>query len=126
MVQRNVIRGAISVAEDSRDAIFIATKELFTTIIQRNTLEQHDIDAILFSATQDLSAAYPAEAIRELGWNEIPMMCFQEMAVTNAMPFCIRVMVMSNRNDIQPQHVYLHEAVKLRPDLVYEVHHASN
>lgn len=126
MVQRNVIRGAISVAEDSREAIFTATKELFSAIIDCNTLEQHDIDAIIFSATQDLQSAYPAEAIRDFGWTEIPMMCVQEMAVKNAMPSCIRVMVMCNRNDIKPQHVYLHEAEKLRPDLVHEVRNASN
>jgi monofunctional chorismate mutase len=126
MNQRHVIRGAISVAEDTRDAIFCATKELFTTIIERNLLSQHEIDAILFSATKDLTSAYPAEAIRQLGWTEIPMMCYQEMAVKDSLAACIRIMMFTNKNEIRPQHVYLHEAEKLRPDLLQEAQNASH
>ncbi len=121
MNQRNVIRGAISVVEDSREAILSATTELFMGIIDRNQLSQQGIDAIFFSATADLTSVHPAVAIRNYGWTDIPMMCFQEMAVVNSMPLIIRMMVFSNQKNHNPIHVYLHEAEKLRPDLVNEV-----
>jgi chorismate mutase len=126
MNQRNVIRGAISVVEDSQEAILSATIELFMGLIEQNHLSQYEIDAIFFSATSDLTAVYPAVAIREYGWTDIPMMCFQEMAVENSMPLIIRMMVFSNQTNHIPMHVYLHEAEKLRPDLVNEAKNASN
>ncbi|MBI9048349.1 MAG: chorismate mutase [Anaerolineaceae bacterium] len=126
MYQRNTIRGAISVSEDSRDAILSATAELFSTIVDRNQLQQEEVEAILFSATPDLTAVYPAIAIREMGWDDIPMMCFQEMAVVDALPACIRMIVFNTKKEIKPRHVYLHEAEKLRPDLIHEVQNASN
>lgn len=126
MNQRNVIRGAISVAEDSHAAILSATKELFMGIINRNQLSQPDVDAIFFSATADLTAVYPAVAIRDYGWTEIPMMCFQEMEVKNSLPLVIRMMVFSNQQNHNPIHVYLHEAEKLRPDLINEAINASH
>jgi chorismate mutase len=126
MIHRNTIRGAISVTEDTRDGILSATTELFTTIIERNQLTQDEIEAILFSVTPDLTSVYPAVAIRELGWRDIPMMCFQEMSVVGSLPACIRMMVFSHKDEMKPRHVYLHEAEKLRSDLVNEAQNASN
>jgi len=126
MNYRKVIRGAISVTEDTQTAILSATTELFERIIERNTLSEHEIDALLFSATSDLTAVYPAVAIREYGWVEIPMMCFQEMEVRIAVPKIIRMMVFTNKESMNPNHVYLHEAEKLRPDLAHEVNHAND
>jgi chorismate mutase len=125
MNHRTVIRGAISVTEDTRGAILTATTELFTEIINQNVLSQHEIDALLISATTDITAVYPAVAIRENGWTDIPMMCLQEMYVENAMPLVIRMMVFINKKGNQPIHVYLGEAEKLRPDLVHEAKNAN-
>ena len=120
------IRGAISVKENSEKAIVSATKELFSCIIENNHLQQDDIESILFSATKDLTTAYPAVAIRELGFTEVTMMCFQEMDVENSLPMCIRMFLMTKETIEDRKHVYLHDAKKLRPDWVEEVQSGNN
>ena len=122
----NTIRGAISVKENSKVAILSATKELFANIIENNRLLQDDIESILFSATKDLTKAYPAVAIREMGYTDITMMCFQEMDVEGSLPMCIRMLVTCNSVINNRQHVYLHDAKQLRPDWSEEVQNANN
>ena len=122
----NTIRGAISVIENSKEAILAATKELFSNIIDNNHLKPGDIESILFSATKDLTKAYPAIAIREMGFTEITMMCFQEMYVEDSLPLCIRMIVMTKKVINNKKHVYLHDAKQLRPDLVEEVQNAND
>jgi chorismate mutase len=53
------------------------------------------------------------------GWELVPLMCSQELDVPNGLPQCIRLMMIYNTSKPQDQvqHVYLREAVKLRPDL---------
>jgi chorismate mutase len=120
------IRGAISVKENSKEAIVSATKELFSSIIENNHLQQDDIESILFSATKDLTKAYPAIAIREMGYTELTMMCFQEMDVENSLPMCIRMFLMTKKSINERKHVYLHDAKQLRPDWVEEVQNGNN
>ena len=78
-----------------------------------------DIVSAFFTATPDIRCAFPATAARELGWNDIPMLCAAEIDVPNAQPRCLRVMLHVERQPAQPQLVpiYLREAVTLRPDL---------
>jgi chorismate mutase len=77
---------------------------------------------VIFTATSDLDAAYPARAAREMGWVHVPLLCMQEMAVVGSLPRCIRVLVLWNtdRPAGQVRHVYLRRARALRPDLVEE------
>jgi len=115
------IRGATTVTEDSADAIYSATRELLLAILEANPdLRPADVASVLFTVTQDISAAYPARAARELGWGEVPLMCAQEIPVQGSLPLCIRILIHWNtclaQNDIH--HVYQREAVQLRPDLV--------
>ena len=114
------IRGAITVDNDCRDDILQATKELLSEILECNALTHDDLVSILFSATGDITAVYPAVAARELGLTQAGLMCFQEMYVENSLKKCIRVMVQidSGRAQSTMQHVYLRGAAKLRPDLV--------
>ena len=114
------IRGAITCEHNTVEDILHASKELMESIIFINQLNQEDIAAILFTTTKDLTAVYPARAVRDMGWSISPLLCFQEMDVENSLEKCIRVLILWNtdkRSD-QIQHVYLREARQLRPDLV--------
>jgi chorismate mutase len=114
------IRGAITVENNREDDILAATKELWGTIISANNLRQEDVAAIFFTATGDLDAAYPARALREMGWTLTPLMCFQEMQVAGSLEKCIRVTVLFNTDLEQEKikHCYLRGAQVLRPDLI--------
>jgi chorismate mutase len=114
------VRGATTVAQDQADEILAATRELLQAILLENPdMQPEDIASAIFTTTADLRAAYPARAARELGWREVPLMCAQEIPVPEGLPLCIRVLIHWNTNlpQVAIRHVYLREAVKLRPDL---------
>jgi len=111
------IRGAITVDENTPGAILEATQALLQTMLDQNRLSQDEIVALFFSATLDLDAVYPAQAARNIGLTQVPMMCFQEMAVPSSLPRCIRVLALCELSSPrQLKHVYLREARSLRPD----------
>lgn len=114
------IRGAISVAENTPDAILTATRTLLARIVTANALAIEDVASVVFTATPDLDAVYPARAAREMGWVHTPLLCVQEMRVTGSMRRCVRVLLHWNtdRAPEQVRHVYLGGARALRPDLV--------
>ncbi len=114
------IRGAITVSEDSAEAILEATRELLLAILEANKgLQPRDITSIFFTATTDLVATHPALGARELGWVHVPLLCAQEIPVPDSLPRVIRVLIHWNTERPQDKihHVYLREAVVLRPDL---------
>lgn len=116
------IRGATTCNEDA-DSMLAATKELILKLLSTNpTLQSQDIASAIFTVTPDLQAVYPARAARDLGWTEVPLMCALEINVPGALRHCIRVLIHWNTNLPQSavHHVYLHEAIQLRPDLVHE------
>ncbi len=116
------IRGAITVAEDEAQAILQATRELLQTILAENDgLKAEDIASVFFTVSDDLSAAFPAQAARELGWDLTPMMCAREIPVPNSLPKTIRVLIHWNTETPQNRikHVYLREATRLRPDWIH-------
>nr|HID13698.1 chorismate mutase [Anaerolineae bacterium] len=113
------IRGATSVDVNDAGAIIAATRELLERIVAANDLSVEDVAGVIFTATPDLDAAYPARAAREMGWVNTPLLCMQEMTVAGSLPRCIRVLVLWN-TDLPPdriRHVYLGQARALRPDL---------
>ena len=114
------IRGAITVEENTADAILSATRTLLEQIVAANALHVDDVASVIFTATADLDAAYPAVVAREMGWVHTPLICMQEMKVQGSLPHCIRVLIHWNTGcapgDVK--HIYLREAQKLRPDLV--------
>jgi chorismate mutase len=97
-----------------------ATRALLRRIVAANDVSPVDLASVIFTATPDLDAAYPAQAARQLGWTEVPLLCMQEMAVPKSLPRCIRVLLHWNtdRAPDRIRHVYLGEARALRPDLV--------
>ncbi len=113
------LRGATTVPENSRAAILQATDELLRALMEANDLVSANILSAVFSATDDLDAAYPAEAARALGWRHAGLMCLQEMHVPGSLRRCLRVLVTIESELPQEglTHCYLHEAATLRPDL---------
>jgi len=115
------IRGAITVDENNADEILESVSLLLKNILEANELLQEEVIAIFFTATKDLDAVYPAKAARMMGFNEISLMCMQEMDVKNSLKNCIRVMVLCERNiEKKVKHIYLGGAKVLRPDLSEE------
>ncbi len=113
------VRGATTVERNSREEILTATRQLLALMIRRNEIDLADVASAIFSTTRDLDAEFPALAARQLGWLEVPLLCGNEMAAADGLPRCIRVMLHWNTNKPQSEihHVYVREAVRLRPDL---------
>lgn len=114
------IRGATSAKADTRDEILEATRELVGEILRVNRIVDFDeIVSILFTTTPDLTAAFPAEAAREMGMNLVPLLCASEIAVPGRLPCCVRVLIHLNTESpaCEMVHVYLREAKSLRPDM---------
>lgn len=113
------VRGATTVTANTPEALYDATRELLTRLVEANGIAIDDIGSVLFSATADLNAAFPAAAARQLGWNDVPLLCFHEMDVPEALPLCLRVLIHWNtdRAPAEVRHLYLRGARALRPDL---------
>ncbi len=115
------IRGATTVSADEPDAILQATRELLEAIMKENAgFTPEDVGSAIFTVTEDLASTFPAQAARQMGWSMVPMMCAREIPVPGSLPKAIRVLVQWNTETPQGavKHVYLRDAVKLRPDLV--------
>ncbi len=115
------IRGATTVERDDAEAILAATEELVREIVAANALRSEDVASALFTATPDLHAEFPAAAARRIGWTLVPLLNFTEIGVPGRLPRCIRVLLHVNteRGQREMVHVYLRDAVSLRPDLLH-------
>jgi len=111
------IRGAITVNDDSESEILSATIELLEATLERNRLQPGEIISIVFTATPDITAAFPARAGREIGLANVPLLCCSELDIEGMLPMCIRVMLHAWMPERAATHVYLRDAVKLRQDL---------
>jgi chorismate mutase len=114
------IRGATTVTADQPDLILQATRELLEEILEENEeMRPEDVACAIFTVTDDLVSTFPAQAARQMGWSLVPMLCAREIPVPGSLPRVIRVLVHWNTDVAQNEitHVYLRDAVKLRPDL---------
>lgn len=113
------VRGATTVDENTEAAILQATTELLQQMADTNGVESDEIAAIIFTCTPDLDAAFPAEAARRMKWIAVPLLSAAEVVVPDALARCIRVLMLWNtpRSQGEVVHVYLRDAVVLRPDL---------
>jgi chorismate mutase len=113
------IRGATAVADDSPERIAGAVAELLAELRRANALDPAEVISAIFTVTPDLVSAFPAEAARTAGWQQVPLLCTTEIPVPDGLPRCLRVLLHVERhwNGSAPRHVYLHEASRLRPDL---------
>ena len=115
------IRGATTVTADEPELILQATRELLEEILAENEgMQPEDVASAVFTVTDDLASTFPAQGARQMGWGLVPMLCAREIPVPNSLPRVIRVLVHWNTELPQDQitHVYLRDAVRLRPDLV--------
>jgi len=113
------IRGATTVTANTIEAIREAVTELLEAIEIHNSLDPDDIVSIIFTATQDLDAIFPAAIARERPhWQNVPLLDVQQMHVVGSLEKCIRVILHVNTPKLQSemQHVYLRGAKNLRPD----------
>jgi chorismate mutase len=110
------IRGATTADSNTKESILGATRELLEQLIEANDMDPDDVASATFTTTRDLNAEFPAVAARQIGWNNVALMCGHEMDVPDGQPQCIRVMILINTDrpvqDIQ--NVYLRNAKGLR------------
>jgi chorismate mutase len=112
-------RGAIIVSADAPATLLEATGRLLSSMLERNAIATEDLVSILFTATDDLHSAFPAEAARQMGMGLVPLMCAREIPVTGSMPRVIRILLHfhSEAALADVAHVYLDGAETLRDDL---------
>jgi chorismate mutase len=113
------VRGATQVDADDREQILEATAELVTEVMTRNALTTDKVISVIFTATPDLTAEFPALAARKLGFHDVPLLCASEIDVPHALPRVIRLMahIEDDRPRSDVQHVYLRGATALRIDI---------
>ncbi len=112
------IRGATTAAENTREAILEATRELLQQMITANGIEACDVASTIFTTTPDLNAEFPALAAREMGWNDTALLCGHEMHVPGSLERCIRILIHWNTTCSASEivHVYIRGAQNLRPE----------
>lgn len=117
MVCRGV-RGAITVKENTPQAIVTASETLLRGLVEANGISFQEVASIIFTTTPDLDAAFPAKSARQMGQYDVALLCTQEMPVKGDLPCCIRVLIHWNTDKEAHEivHLYLGEAQKLRPD----------
>jgi chorismate mutase len=113
------VRGAIQVPANERSAILDGTSELVTEVMSRNKLTPDEVISVVFTATPDLTAEFPALAARALGFQEVPLLCCTEIGVPGALPRVVRLLmhVETDMARSAVQHAYLRGATALRLDI---------
>ena len=113
------VRGATTVDSNTREEILQATRQLLALMIRANGIEPDDVAQAIFTSTFDLNAEFPALAARQLGWLDVPLLCTHEIDVPGSLRRCIRILVTWNtdRPQSEVRHIYIKDAVRLRPDL---------
>jgi chorismate mutase len=112
-------RGAIRVGSDDAETLLGATERLLTAMLSENRIVSDDLVSVLFTSTDDLRTAFPAEAARRIGLGSVPLLCAREIPVEGSMPSVVRVLMHfhSERSLDDVVHVYLDGAESLRDDV---------
>jgi chorismate mutase len=113
------LRGATTVEVDEKDHLFERVISLLEELFDRNGVDHDDVVSIVFTATDDIHCAFPAEAARKFGLGDVPLLCARELDVEGATPRCVRVLIhlTTTRSRAELRHVYLEGARGLRDDL---------
>lgn len=115
------VRGATTVTDNTETEIILETENLLLKMIEQNSIKPDQVASVFISATEDITAAFPAKALRKLaGWTYVPVTCMRELPVQNSLKLCIRIMLHFNTEKAQNEikHIYLNDATILRPDLM--------
>lgn len=112
------LRGATRAARDDSESIRAVTRELLTEMMRRNGLDRESLVSAFFTVTPDLVSEFPARAARELGWDDVAMLCSTEIPVPGSIDRVVRVLLHAELPENSSlRHVYLNGAEELRPDL---------
>ena len=113
------VRGATQLDEDDRDHMLERVTEMVTDVMACNGLTVDDFISVIFTATSDLVAEFPAYAARRLGFGEVPLICARELEIAGSMPRVVRMLahVETDLPRAELTHCYLHGAAALRKDL---------
>ena len=113
------VRGATQVTANTAEAISDGVKELIGAMMRANSLTPSSVISVIFTSTPDLTAAFPAAACREIGFESVPLIGAVEVDVPGALERTIRVMLHceSSIGADKISHVYLHGAQSLRRDI---------
>ena len=114
------VRGAITLNQNTKEEIELATVELLNEMLIQNEIEKKDISFAIFTLTSDLNADFPAKYARlNCGFNKVPMMCYHELNVENSLKMCLRILLNINTRKSQDEikHIYLKGAKVLRQDI---------
>jgi chorismate mutase len=112
------VRGATTVSQNDARQIADRTRELIRLLVEANGMLASDIASAIFTVTEDLDAAFPAVAARDLpDWKDVPLSCAREIPVPGSLGHCIRILIHWNTDRPQEEvrHVYLRAARGLRP-----------
>jgi chorismate mutase len=118
-VRLRALRGATTPEANDAAAIIEATAELLQEMLHRNDVDPDDVVSMIFTATPDLDAEFPASAARKIGMSHVPLLCAREIEVPDAVRRCVRVLMhlYTSRDPAALKHVYLGDARQLRTDL---------
>ena len=113
------VRGATTSDANTSEEILKATRQLLAIMIRRNGIQPEDVASAIFTTTPGLDAEFPALAARQLGWLHVPLLCGHELGVPGSLSNCIRILLHWNTETAaeEIQHIYIKDAVRLRPDL---------
>jgi chorismate mutase len=113
------LRGATTCDVDTVDEIDVRTQALVRAMLDRNGVDHDDLVSIVFTATDDLHAQFPATSARALGLGDVPLLCARELDIVGGMPRTIRILMhlYTERSRAELHHVYLEGAASLRDDL---------
>jgi chorismate mutase len=113
------LRGATTCDENTKEQVDTRTQALVQAMLERNTIDHDEIVSIIFTATDDITAEFPATAARALGLGDVPLLCARELGIEHGMKRTIRVLMHfygdQPRNELH--HVYLEGSRSLRDDL---------
>jgi chorismate mutase len=118
-MQLRALRGAILCRDNSKEEITEKTATLLREMMVRNDIKPEDIVDIIFTATEDLTAEFPAAAARLIGLTHVPLLCAREISVEGAPERCVRVLMhfYTRKQPHELRHPYLEGARQLRTDL---------
>jgi chorismate mutase len=113
------LRGATTIDDDTVEQVDDRVHELLTEMFEQNDLDHDDIVSVIFTATDDVHATFPATAARKFGLGDVPLICARELDIDGGTPLCVRVLmhIETGRARSELHHVYLEGARHLRDDL---------
>lgn len=117
-VRTFAVRGAVQAEANTEEAIGRASQKLILALMENNSIGPGEMISVLFTATPDLDADFPATAARGVGLSAVPLICAREIPVPGKMERVIRVLVHFNAPEgHRSVPTYIDGTEELRDDL---------